>query len=421
METTICAAHISGEIYPPCSKSYAQRAFATALLADGESLLHNIEFCDDTRTALKIIGDLGADTTMLDETSLRIKGGFAPRTDRVDTCGSGLAVRLFAPIAALASCPITIFSSQQQRKRTFDTMLRPLQELGVNATCKNGQLPIKLEGPFNGGEVSVGSHTSSQFLTGLLIALPLIEHDTILHVGGLDSEQYIEITLDVIERFGGKIEHNGFSEFFIRGGQRYTPIDYSIEGDWSSAAFWLVAGAITGEVTVNNMDMLSLQADTAIIEALQRAGVEIITTNRNISITHRHLHGFEFDATHHTDLFPILAILAANCEGTSTIKGASRLFCGDCDRGEAILEEFPKMGINIAIENGDDLVIKGGIVKGGRVSSRHDHRIAMAEAIAGLTSTHGVTIEASEAVTKSYPTFWNDLRNLTAGACFARK
>lgn len=413
METTILPSDISGGIAPPCSKSYAQRAFATALLAEDETILRNIELCDDAKTALNVIEALGAKVKMLDEETLSITGGFSPKQENIDVADSGLATRLFAPIAALHEGTLQITSSESSRKRNFGMLIRPLRELGVDISSQNGMLPLKLTGPIKGGETIIDWQSSSQFLTGLLIAAPMIGQDTVLHVKNLDSTHYIDMTIDIVERFGGQIEHNEFKEFFIPGGQKYHGVDYAIEGDWSCAAFWLVAGAVAGEVTVSNMNMLSRQSDIAIIDALQRAGAEITTMDNKITVSRNPLHGFEFDASRHTDLFPILTVLAANCAGTSIIKGADMLSFGESDRGTAIIEEFPRLGIKMHIEDGDKLIVEGGRITGGGVSSRDDHRIAMAEAIAGLTSASGVRIEDAEAVTKSYPTFWNDLQALT--------
>ncbi len=421
MKTTITPSDITGKIYPPCSKSYAQRAFATALLTEEESILHNIELCDDAKTALNVIKMLGADVRFADKETIIIRGGMKPVCDVIDVANSGLAVRLFAPIAALGHKEITFSSPQQSKQRNFEMLLWPLRELGAEVAANKGTLPMKLKGPLRGGECTIDWRSSSQFLTGLLIALPLVKEDTVLHVNKLDSTHYIDMAIDTVERFGGRIEHNGFNEYFIQGGQRYHGVEYAIEGDWSCASFWLVAGAVAGEVTVNNMNMLSHQPDTAIIDALQRAGAGIVTSDDSITVTRKPLHGFEFDATDHTDLFPILTILAANCEGRSIIKGADMLSYGELDRGAALMEEFPKLGIELHIENGDKLIVEGGGIEGGHVSSRDDHRIAMAEAIAGLTSRKGVTIEDAEAVTKSYPTFWDDLNELTSGKAAATK
>ena len=414
MEINISRSEISGEIAPPCSKSYAQRAFAAALLCKEESILRNIELCDDAKTTFNVIEALGAKISSSESSddTFKIKGGLYPKNNKIYVADSGLAVRLFSPIIALSEKELTLHGDISQDRRNFEKLLNPLKKLGANVSFRNGRLPVKIKGPLRGGEIHI-AETSSQFLTGLLIALPLIEEDTVLHIDKTDSTSYIDMTIETIERFGGKIEHNEFKEFFIRGGQTYNAVDYAIEGDWSSAAFWLVAGAISGEVTITNMNMLSRQADIAIIKALQRSGAEIITTNNSITVSRNALHGFEFDITTYPDLLPILTVLAANCDGQSIIKGIDTLSYGNLDRKIAILEEFPKLGIDLKLEN-ECLIIKGGTITGGEVSSRNDHRIAMTEAIAGLTSTNGVRITSAEAVTKSYPTFWSDLNALTS-------
>lgn len=385
---------------------------AAALLAGGESVLGNIELCDDTRHALEAIQALGATVTPAGEHAYSIRGGLDPQSETIDIGESGLAARLLTPIAALSGHRITITGKGSMAKRPVGMMIKPLTELGV-AVESDDFLPITVQGPLRGGEAEVDGYVSSQFVTGLMMALPLAAEDTILHVENANSIPYLAMTADMASKFGINIEHNDFAEFFIRGGQKYAPARIDIEGDWSGAAFMLVAGAVAGGVTAVNMNPLSLQADVAVIDALRRAGAEITTTVSDIAVGHNSLRGFEFNATHCPDLFPVLTVLAANCEGTSVIEGARRLIYKESDRAGAILEEFTRIGIDVRLEDDDRMVIKGAPIKGGEVDSRGDHRIAMAAAIAGLTAETPIVITGAEAVTKSYPRFWDDLASLT--------
>lgn len=411
MDKTISPSHVSGEVRPPCSKSYAQRALAAALLCKGETTLSNIELCDDTRYAMDVIANLGANLRQTGPTEYVIRGGLAPQTDRINTGESGLATRLFTPVAALCDHEITITGSGSMLRRPIGMMIDPLRNLGAEVVS-NGFLPIAVRGPLRGGETDVDAQVSSQFLTGLLMALPLAEGDTILHVEQPNSLPYLAVTVDLASKFKIRMEHNNFREFFIPGGQHYVPTKLHIEGDWSCAAFMLVAGAIAGEVTAKPMNTLSLQADLAIIEALTKAGAVIITTPNEITVRHRELTCFDFDATQRPDLFPILAVLASNCEGESHIRGVNRLIYKESNRAEAIHTQYVRLGMDVSF--GDDVMtVRGKKLTGGTADSCGDHRIAMAAAIAGLAAEGPVTITNAQAVTKSYPRFWEDLERLT--------
>ena len=410
MEKTIHPSQVSGEVRPPCSKSYAQRALAAALLSDGETTLSNIELCDDTRYAMNVITGLGASVRQTGPTEYVIRGGLAPITDTINTGESGLATRLFTPIAALCDRRMTITGTGTMLRRPIGMMIDPLRNLGVQVRS-NGYLPITVQGPLRGGETDVEAYVSSQFLTGLLMSLPLAEGDTILHVEQPNSLPYLAVTVDLASKFRIRMEHNGFREFFIPGGQHYHPAKLHIEGDWSSAAFMLVAGAIAGEVTAKRMNTLSLQADLAIIQALTKAGAVIITTPDEITVRKRELTGFDFDATQRPDLFPILAVLGANCEGTTHIRGVNRLVYKESNRAEAIVSEYTKLGMDVALED-DVMTVRGGSLSGGTIDSCNAHRIAMAAAIAALAASGPVTITNAQAVTKSYPRFWDDLDSI---------
>lgn len=372
-----------------------------------------MDFCNDTLSALNCIKMLGAKAERTDEHTIVVEGGVKPQGNLLSVGESGLSARLFTPIAALCSEPIVISGEGTLLYRPMDMMIQPLRALGVDVRDGGGRLPIEVCGPMRGGEITVDGSVSSQFITGLLLALPLAEQDTVINVSKAVSKPYLDMTIDIASHFGVAIEHNDYEQFYIAGGQSYTPTTYSIEGDWSAAAMLLVAGAVVGEVTVGNISMLSKQADVAVCRALVAAGAELISEHDTITAAHRPLHGFEFDATHCPDLFPALATLAAAAEGESTIIGTHRLEHKESNRAEAIAREFGRLGIEVDLSTDNVMKIRGGRIVGGvEVDSHGDHRMAMTLAVAGLISERGVTITGAECVAKSYPNFFEDIERL---------
>ena len=412
MDKTIYRGRTSGSVTAPPSKSYAQRAIAAALLCRGETVLSNMVYCNDTRAALQVARDLGAEVVCTEDICT-IRGGLRPSGRELNIGESGLATRLFTPITALCREEIVLTGEGSILGRPISMMEAPLRELGAEVSSNGGYLPIRVKGPVRGGHVTVDGSLSSQFITGLLMALPLAERDTTMNVSDLKSKPYIDMTIGLLEAFGIEIKHNDYRQFFIEGGQSYTPIRYNIEGDWSGASCLLVAGATTGEVTVRNLNPLSLQADTAIIDALTHAGAEITTTRDSVTVRRNELRAFEFDATHCPDLFPALAALAANCRGTSVLKGTRRLIHKESDRARTIADVFSRMGIATDLSTENVMRITGGPIRSATVDSHNDHRIAMAAATAALGCDGKVVVRRAEAVNKSYPEFWDDLQNLT--------
>ena len=404
-----------GEVIPPCSKSYAQRALAAALLASGRTTLRGIELCRDTRSAIEAIRTLGARVEIMDDNTLIIDGGLNPVADGLNVGESGLAARLFTPIAALCDKHMLIEGEGTLRHRPMAMMAEPLRTLGVEVRDGGGRLPIEVHGPIKGGRVVVDGSISSQFITGLLIALPRAQHDTTIEVRDAVSTPYIDMTLETLERFGVEIMHNegDYSEFYVEGNQELKAVDYTIESDWSAAAFIMVAAAIAGEVTVRNISTLSRQADTLVCRALERAGASIIIEEGAITVSHRPLEAFTFDATNSPDLFPALVALAAAAEGVSTIRGIERLRGKESDRGEVLREEYRKLGIEIELDYDDNVMrIVGGKPHAAEVDSHDDHRIAMSLAITALRIEDEVAIRNRECVAKSYPSFFEDLEML---------
>lgn len=411
MEKFIRPAAIDGQITAPPSKSDMLRAVAAAYLTHAECELLRPSDCDDALAALNIVKTLGAD---VEQTPERIR--FAPgnrQPDRVLDCGeSGLCIRMFPSIAALSGETFTLTGGGSLMKRPIAMIEKPLRDLNVACETMNGLPPVVVSGQLQAGTTTIDASTTSQFLTGLLMALPLCDGDSEIIVTNLASKPYIEMTLQLLRTFGITIEHDALTRFRIPGRQRYRANSYQVEGDWSGAAFPLVAGAIAGRTSVANLRQDSCQADKAILDALRAAGASVQVGEDVVTVSKGDLTAFEFDATDSPDIFPPLVALATYCRGKSVIHGAQRLQVKESDRGLALLQEFTKMGGRVSLHE-KRIEIYGNPLDGGMVDSHNDHRIAMACAVAALGSKRGVRIQQAECVAKSYPGFFQDFGILT--------
>jgi len=420
MQVTIQPSQISGNIYAPASKSSMQRACAAALVRKGDTIIHNPGISNDDKAALNVIQALGATVENLKDGSLKIiSDGVKPISDTVNCGESGLGIRMFAPIVALSEKEITIQGEGSLLNRPMDFFDEVLPQLGVQITSNNGKLPLKLKGPLQPKNITIDGSLSSQFLTGLLLAYAASDaKDVTITVNNLKSKPYVDLTLAVMEEFNLKEPENKNYEAFYFGSEtsNYEPIfnDYTIEGDWSGGAFLLVAGAIAGDIKIEGLDIASTQADKEVLKALMDCGCKILIEEKQIEISSGELKAFQFDATDCPDLFPPLVALASYCEGTTEIEGVHRLTHKESNRALTLQEEFEKMGIEIELQ-GNKMLIKGGTgVKGAHVHSRHDHRIAMACAVAALKAESETVIDDAEAVNKSYPNFYEHIQSLGA-------
>jgi 3-phosphoshikimate 1-carboxyvinyltransferase len=411
MRKTIFPGQIQGLICAPASKSMAQRAIAASLLCNGTSEILLNSSCDDIDTAVNIVQTMGAQVSK-EKNKLIIKGGLNLNDNVINCHESGLCARMFSPIAALQPKHVQITGHGSLAKRPMEKIIKALRQHHVTISSTEGRLPISLKGPLRGGQSSVDGKLSSQFLSGLLMALPLTGQASEVRVTKLSSWPYIEMTLSVLAEFGIEINHTNLNVFRISGHQEYKACSYHVEGDWSGAAFLLVAGAIAGEICVTNLNMHSAQADKMILTALRAAGAKTKKNTDTITVTKSNLSGFEFDATDCPDLFPPLVSLAVNSKGTTVLRGVSRLKHKESNRAEALIKVFSGLGADIRQE-GNCLIIHGEKkLQGGNAFSYNDHRIAMAAAIAALNSLHEVTILHSGCVRKSYPAFFSDLARL---------
>jgi 3-phosphoshikimate 1-carboxyvinyltransferase len=406
-------AHYHGTLNAPASKSYLQRAIALACLADGISVIEGYTPSKDVDAAIRIIREMGAQVS-IENNQLTIQGVGLPAKKMILNCGeSGLSTRMFSPIAALSNQEVVITGEGSLLSRPMQMIEDALTKLGKHVRTTNGKLPITLTGDLKSGKIIVDGSESSQLITGLLMALPLLKTDSEVHVMNPTSIPYIQMTLDILADFGIHVPHENYSNYHIAARQKVQPTNYKVEGDWSGAAFHLVAAAITGEVTLQNLNSKSAQADREILSVLESCGAKLVVEENEITVSKNQLNAFQFDATQCPDLFPPLAALAACCIGVSEIKGVSRLKNKESDRGISIQSEFKKLGIDVEIAD-DVMHIHGGKVTGGIVDSHNDHRMAMALAVLGLVSENAVEIDGAEAVTKSYPGFFEDFEGLTS-------
>jgi 3-phosphoshikimate 1-carboxyvinyltransferase len=412
MERYVDPSAVKGTIKAPSSKSMTQRAIAAALLTNGQSIIYNPSYCDDSLAAMSIAVGLGA-RVVPKANELIITGSAVLKENKLNCGESGLAMRMFSPIAALYPVEITMAGANSLKKRPMSMISEALIQLGVKCTSHNGFPPLNIHGPIKGGRCEIDGSVSSQLLTGLLMALPLATKDSVVKVNNLKSKPYIDMTIQILNSFGIVVHNVDYSLFQIPGGQKYKPCNYTVEADWSGGAFLLVAGAINGDITITGLNSDSKQSDMAIIDALKQADAKMKIKTNEISISKSKLKAFSFDATESPDLFPPLVALASYCEGTSTIEGVSRLIYKESDRAITLQSEFRKMGINVVID-GDVMSVTGGKPKGAHVESHDDHRIAMAVAVAALGADGRLFIRDSQCVAKSYPGFFDDLRHMGA-------
>jgi 3-phosphoshikimate 1-carboxyvinyltransferase len=290
-------------------------------------------------------------------------------------------------------------------------------QLGVQIQSNQGKLPLQIQGPLSPASITVDGSLSSQFLTGLLMAFGASNSsDAVITVNNLASTPYIDLTIDVMKHFGKLVTHQQHRTFTCKPASTPPPyaIQYTVEGDWSSVSFLLVAGAIAGNVRVNGISQHSSQADKAILLALAQTGCVLTIGDNFVETGTGKLQAFHLDATHCPDLFPPLVALAACCNGTSVIKGTSRLAHKESNRALTLQQEFAKLGVDIELV-GDEMMVTGGkILLGASVHSHHDHRIAMACAVAALRAAQPVDIAVAEAINKSYPDFYQHLAALGA-------
>lgn len=431
---------VDANVSVPSSKSFAQRAIIAAALADGTSRLDGYSPCGDNESAIAAARALGAEISV-NGTTVTVTGIAAEPSkfdiQEIHVGESGLLTRLMIPLLPqISSGPVTITGEKTLTGRPMTGAVEMMSGFGVKieSAADDCRVPLKVSGPVRCGRVQISGKNGSQLISGLLMSLPLGEKNSTLVVMDPKSIPYMFITLDVMKKFGVKVSNEmlggrDFIEsdgdwslcnemiFKIKGGQRYSAADFRIEGDWSSAANFLVAGAIFGRVELDGLDTTSLQADISIMDILMDAGASLSQTGGDrgrITVQRAPLASFTVDASNCPDLFPIVSVLAAFCQGRSRIGGVGRLAHKESDRGAAILGMLHQMGVEACVE-GDELVVEGHslasrlltgrLLKGGNYTSSHDHRMVMALKVAGLGADSPIIIDDEACVAKSFPSF----------------
>lgn len=404
----------NGQVRIISSKSDGHRSLIAAALAEEESVLFVDGWSDDLEATVRCLQGLGAE--IYKEPS-GIEVVPVPKNAEgvaVLDCGeSGSTLRFLLPVAAALGRHVIFDGKGRLPERPIGILLEELVQHGC--TVNHDKLPVELEGQLQSGVYTLPGNISSQFITGLLFALPLLEGDSEIRLTtDIESKGYIDMTLKTLKTFGVEVKETEHG-WFIPGGQTYAgPRMRFTEGDWSNAAFWLVAGAINGSIGCQGLDMESPQGDRAIVSLLEAFGAETKTILNQITVTHKEMKGIRIDASQIPDLVPVLCVAAAAAEGETVIFNAGRLRIKESDRLAAMAECLKKIGV-AAEEREDGLVITGGCnPPAGEIviDSYNDHRIVMAMAIAAVSLGVELTIEGAEAVNKSYPSFFAELTKL---------
>jgi len=417
---------LSGTVKAPPSKSFTHRVVIAASLSDGKSTIKNALICDDTSATIEACRLLGATIDSDEYGTLKIEGCPTPQTpDNVIDCrDSASTMRFLAPVCALAKGISMLTGGSSLRTRPMGPGLSALMQLGVlcySARGDNRPPLIVFGGGIAGGEAVVKGDVSSQFVSGLLFASPLGDGDTdVVLSTPLESRPYVEMTLDVLKRHGIKFEvQRNYRRFHVPCKQAYSPSDHEVWGDYSSAAFLLAAAVVAGSnVKVTNLDNSSVQGDRAIVELLREMGAQVIVRKGFVEVQNAEskLRPVEVDLSDNPDLIPAVAVVSCFADGKSTIRGAKRLKLKESDRESALLSELAKMGAKIKSAEGVIQIEGVKSLKGARLDSHGDHRIAMACAVAGLGASGTTTVGGVECVNKSYPNFVGDVVSLGADA-----
>ncbi len=411
---TIRASDINGKATVLPSKSITQRAIAAAVLTKGDTTIINPSYASDTIAALDIAQCLGA-AVQFTTNGICISGNFHAKSPQINCGESGLAMRMFAPIAALISDTIVLNGLGSLVKRPMSMVKKALEQSTVFVKLSEEDLPpLVIYGKLLGGDFLLDGSQTSQLLTGMLMALPLVSDDSTITVSQMNSKPYIDLTIDVLQEFGVNVKNSNYQLFTIKGNQEYQrSVSLKVESDWGAAAFLLVAAAINGDIELEDINTHSKQADIAILKVLETVQAGFQITDSTVRVWNKPLSAFEFDTSQCPDLFPALAALAVHCNGTSIITGVDRLRNKESDRAFAIQSILNLLGVRAKIL-GNDMHIVGGQVVGDyqTVDSFNDHRIAMMIALLALKSKGPITLGNSACVKKSFPDFFSEMQQL---------
>lgn len=402
----------SGSVTAPPSKSDVHRAIICAALSKGVSTISPVALSNDIKATIGCIEALGA-KTHIENNALTVDGTqlFSNKTATLDCGESGSTLRFFIPVASVGGVNASFIGSGRLPQRPIGIFTDLLPNFGVNCETEGG-LPLKISGSLQSGTFKIPGNVSSQFITGLLFALPLLENDSdIVLTSPIESVGYINMTIYTMSKFGVEIETTDFG-WHIKGNQSYKPCSYTTDGDWSQAAFFMVSGAINGSITVNGVNRDSAQGDRKIAELISQFGAEVLQTDTSVTVKSGKMHAITIDASQIPDLVPVLAVCASFAEGTTRIINAQRLRIKESDRLKTTANLINNLGGNVR-ELSDGLEITGvNQLIGGSADGCNDHRIVMSAAVcaAGLDGE----IECSDAlsINKSYPEFFNDYNSI---------
>ena len=417
MDIKIQPGRLSGKINIPTAKAAAHRAIICAILSKGTCTISNVDEIDDISTTISAARSLGAN---IDFTNgiLTIKGiSSPPESATVNCLESGSTLRFFVPVAAALGINATFLGEARLPMRPMTPLTDVLTAHGITITkSDNANEIFTISGKLACGRFELPGNISSQYITGLLFALPLLDGDSeIILTTPLESRGYVDMTLNALANAGIEItvKENGY---FIKGGQQYNSKNSAAEGDYSSGAFWLCAGAVNSQISVSGLDPNSVQGDKAVISILKKFGADVKIDSDCVTVSSNKLSAVDIDVSDIPDLLPILAVVAAFANGTSCLYNAARLRLKESDRLATVTAGLKALGADIE-EHSDKLVITGKkTLGGGTVESFVDHRIAMCMSIAALGCTGETVIKGAECVSKSYPQFYKHLKDL-GGIC----
>jgi len=413
---------LKGEVRIPGSKSHTIRAVAIASLASGESTVRLPLDSNDTRAAVDAYRLLGADIELRQEAwAVRGTGGkLTTPEDVIDVRNSGVTLRTGMGSCALLREGMAVLTGDEQiRRRPAGPLVQSLNDLGAKVRSTrgtgagSGAAPFVVEGRLRGGETTIEAVTS-QYLSALLINCPLADGDTVIHVPLLNEAPYVEITLDWIRRHDIRLEQDDLKEFRIPGGQQYRAFDRAIPADWSSATFFLGAGALEGnEITLRGLDMTDTQGDKAVVDYIREMGADVTAGEDVVRVRAKELIGREFDLNNTPDALPMLAVLACFARGETRLVNVPQARIKETDRIAVMAQELRKMGGRVE-ELADGIVVHESKLHGAEVDGHGDHRIVMAFAVAGCAIPGTTIVHGAEAAAVTYPEFADHLRALGA-------
>jgi 3-phosphoshikimate 1-carboxyvinyltransferase len=406
---------LHGTVSAPGSKAYTHRALLASLLSKGETVVQGASECHDVHWTLEGIRSLGAKVqTERGRIVSRGTEKLALCTKPIECGESGATLRFLTAIAGTSPNRTTLRASERLAKRPLEPLLKAMEMLGASTTISEDRegSEVMVQGPLKGGETWIQGDISSQFISGLLFAAPLAATDvTIIVKGRLESRPYVEMSLDVLKRHGISIDVDD-NEYHIPAPQKYNGAFHAVPGDFSSSAFLIASAGISGEeITVYGLNPESMEPDAVFLKVIDRMGLEVRNAGQTLRVRGSKLEPFEFDAINNPDLVPPLEVLGCFAKGISEIRGVKRLRYKETNRLQTVPAELGKMGANISV-NDDIVKIRGGELFGCELDSKHDHRVAMACAIASIGATGDSSIHNAEAVSKSYPEFFQDLTAL---------